>query len=79
MEKALISGAHTGQHSRPDILAVDMIGSQPMPPCDIGRVGAGKNQMPGVKQQTDATAGRRHQTVDFVRGLDDRCHVVAIG
>ena len=35
--------------------------------------------MPGVKQQTDATAGRRHQTVDFVRGLDDRPHVVVIG
>ena len=56
-----------------------MIDSQPMPPCDIGRVCAGKGQMPGVEQQTDAVAGRRHQTVDFGRGLDDRPHMVVIG
>jgi hypothetical protein len=56
-----------------------MIDSQPMPPRDIGRVGAGKGQMPGVEQQTDAAAGRRHQTVDFGRGLDDRPHVVVMG
>jgi hypothetical protein len=35
--------------------------------------------MPSVEQQTDAAAGRRHQTVDFGRGLDDRPHVVVIG
>jgi len=64
---------------RPDVLAVDMADAQAMPPCNIDRVGAGKGQMPCVEQQTDAAAGRRHQTVDFVRGLDDRPHVVVIG
>jgi len=35
--------------------------------------------MPGVEQQADAAAGRRHQAVDVGRGLDDRPHVVVIG
>jgi hypothetical protein len=34
-----------------------MIDSQPMAPCDIGRVDAGKGQMPSVEQQTDAPTG----------------------
>jgi len=79
VEKALIGGAHAGQHTRPDILAVDMVDARSMPPRNIGRVGAGKGQMPGVEQQTDAAAGRRHQAVDVGRGLDDRPHVVMIG
>jgi hypothetical protein len=36
-----------------------MADARSMPPCDIGRVGAGKGQMPGVEQQTaraDASA-----------------------
>jgi len=45
----------------------------------IGRVCAGKGQMPGVEQQTDAAAGRSHQTVDFRWCLDDGPHVVVIG
>src|SRR4029077_12650686 len=46
VEKALVGGASAFQHTRPDILAVDMIDSQPMPPCDIGRVNAGKSKCP---------------------------------
>jgi hypothetical protein len=79
VEKAHIGHASARQHTWPDILAVDMADARSMPPCDIGRVGAGKGQMPGVEQQTDAAAGRRHQTVDFCGGLDDRPHVVVIG
>jgi hypothetical protein len=79
VEKALIRGTSACQHSWPDILAVDMVDSPSMPPCDIGRVGAGKSQVAGVEQQTDAAAGRRHKTVDFGRGLDHRPHVVVIG
>ena len=79
VEKALIGGASACQHTRPDVLAVDMADARSMPPCDIGRVGAGKGQMPGVEQQTDAAAGRRHQAVDFRWCLDDGPHVVVIG
>src|SRR5260370_211907 len=54
-------------------------GTEARPPWDIGRIGAGKGQMPGGEQQTDAAAGRRHQTVDLGRGLNNRPHVVVIG
>jgi hypothetical protein len=52
IEKAHIGGASTCQHTQPDVLAVDMVDARSMPPCDIGRVGAGKGQMPGVEQIT---------------------------
>ena len=77
-EERQVLGLDLRGDRRADVLGVDVADAGHVFARELGRVAAAEAGVAGVEQELRRRAGVRHETVDLVRGLDDRAHVVVV-